>query len=76
MESEKNVPEEENASMRAEVTGEKAPRIRKMKNSGIIQERFKVRRTKRKEVGKSWLPWTLGFFRYFVLIRTVQGQAD
>ena len=76
MESEKNVPEEENASMRAEGTGEKAPRIRKMKNSGIIQERFKVRRTKRKEVGKSWLPWTPGFFTYFVLIRTVQGQAD
>ena len=47
-----------------------------MKNSGIIQERFKVRRTKRKEVSKSWLPWTPGFFRYFVLIRTVQGQAD
>ena len=53
-----------------------SPRIRKMKNSGIIQERFKVRRTKRKEVGKSWLPWTPGFFRYFVLVRTVQGQAD
>ena len=48
-----------------------------MKNYGDnYKKEFKVRRTKRKEVGKSWLPWTPGFFRYFVLIRTVQGQAD
>ena len=48
MESEKNVPEEENVLMRAELAEMKLPGSGKMKNSGMIQERFKVRRTKRK----------------------------